>query len=246
MTSSTRRSYFLAGTLLAFLLISFGCWSARAWALTELDDRELRPDEVLDTKPLVGLKPGDEKMFAVDERTRQAGVPFELFLDSMEKLGLDEWSPRYIPGMPMGAIDLDWAFTYKIANDNRSGISASGYAGSVWVGATRRVGTIDAALVPSLVTSGVFGEKPNLYVENDYAEETLLMSGDYPSIKTLKWAYGRLQREKPDDARARAILVADAYAALKLYPILRQSVEVKVGQKRIGDRPRFLRDSDGC
>src|SRR4051812_42732244 len=93
MTSSARDSYFFAGLLLMFLIMSFGAWSSRGWALTELDDRELEPDEVLETKPLVGLKPGDEKMFALDERTRRAGVPFDLFLDSMDKLGFgkQEW-----------------------------------------------------------------------------------------------------------------------------------------------------------
>lgn len=236
MTSSTRGSYFLASTLLAFFLISFGCWSSRAWALTELDDRELSTDEVLDTKPLIGLKPGDEKMFAVDERTHQAGVPFDLFLDSMDKLGLDDWKQHVTvtPGTAQAYMSADWTSTYKVANDNRSGINASGYSGSVWGGAKQRVGLIDAALVPSLVTWGVFGDKPHLYLEKNVPDAPLLMSGDYASIKTLKWAYSRLQREKPDDALARAMLVADAYAALKVYPMLRQSVEVKVGQVTFG------------
>ena len=223
------------------LAILLNCWSPQTWALTELDDRELSPDEILVTKDLIGYRPGDAGLFAVDEQRHLAGVPYAAFITSFDSLPLmdakdeQERGRRVTPGKAYAQLYIT-RDPYAEVKHYKAEIEAAGYVGGdLWMGPKERVGQIDAALVPSLVLSDVFGTDPIRYtVAANDPQKTLLVPGDYDSIKTLKATYSALELAGAEAGTARGILVANAYAALNSRPLLRKGVEVKAGRITFG------------
>jgi hypothetical protein len=169
-------------------------------------------------------------VFTIDEETGQAGIDFNTFVASMDKLKILDKKIHWTESKEAQKL-------FDLTYDNRYAISKSGWAstGKVWLGPQERVGfATDAALVPGLVTAGVLGKTPKFWTKSG-AKDLPILAGDFESIKAFKSAYNSFQDIAPKAETTQYAHAYATYAGLKQkYPLLLKQVEVKVGQVSFG------------